>query len=512
MANKNRSKEADGFKSRWGFILAAMGSAIGLGNIWRYPVVAYGNGGGSFLIPYLVALATAAIPLLILEFNIGNKYRGSAPAVFRKIHPKLEFIGWLQTFIGAAVPMFYSVVIAWLMYYFYKAFTLGWGEDTTSAFNNEFLQISDVPSSFFALGGVNIKIVILVTVVWLITGAILLKGIAEGIEKVNKVMVPTLLLMFALVVIYSLTLDGAVDGLQQFFAPQWDKIGDTKIWLAAYGQVFFSTSIAAGIMITYSSYTPKDADLNSNALITGLGNASVELAAGFGVFAALGFLAMQQGVNVDQVVKGGPGLVFTIYPSILNQLPGAVGIVVGVVFYISLLFAGFSSLISLVEVVIASLSEKFSINRKKAVVSICIVLYLLSILIATPAGLYLLDIIDNFLNTYIWQLSGAMEIFGVIIIAIVSKQLYTILGHGNEHSVVKVNPVLLAVILMITGLLLTYFLIDGFIIDINPKTLYGDYPSYMINVWGWGTVIVGIVFALVLSILPNKKVNVEEDE
>ncbi|MFV0498561.1 MAG: sodium-dependent transporter [Bacilli bacterium] len=501
---EQKKKKADGFNSRWGFILAAMGSAIGLGNIWRYPVMAYSNGGGAFLIPYVVALLTAGIPFLIFEFNLGNKFRSSAPGVFRKLHPKLEFIGWLQTIITIIVPIFYSVVIGWIIYYLFQSFTLAWGSDTTTSFYTDFLKMSDMPASPFEIGMFNPLIVGLIILVWVVTAAISVKGISKGVEKVNKVMVPTLLVMYALVVIYSLTLDGAVTGLQQFFAPQWSKLSDPSIWLAAYGQVFFSTSIASGIMITYAAYTDRKADINSNAVITGLGNASVELAAGFGVFAALGFLALQSGKSVDEVVMGGPGLVFDVYPAVLNQLPPVIGPIVGVVFYTSLVFAGISSLISLVEVAVAALSEKFNINRKAMVITICSVLGCLSLLIATPAGLYLLDILDHFVNVYIWQIAGFLESFVVVVFLIVSKQLIDVLGYGNTYSTFKVNPKLLATILMITGCLLVYFVVNGFLLDIDPKTTYEGYPSYMMNVWGWGSVGIGAIIVLILSVLPSK--------
>lgn len=509
MGKKNNG--SDGFKSRWGFILAAMGSAIGLGNIWRYPVVAYENGGGAFLIPYIVALLTAGIPILILEFNLGNKFRGSAPSIFRKLNPRLEFLGWLQTFIAIIVPIFYSAIIGWLLYYFYQAFSLGWGEQTTDSFYGSFLNLSDVPEKAFALGGFNFKIVGLILLVWAITGAILFMGVEKGIERVNKIMVPTLLFMYAIVVVYSLTLNGAVDGLQQFFEPQWGMLKEPSIWTAAYGQVFFSTSIAAGIMLTYASYTPKDSDLNSNAVITGLGNASVELAAGFGVFAALGFLAMQNGVGIDEVVKGGPGLVFEVYPAVLNQLPPVIGPIVGVIFYLSLIFAGISSLISLVEVVIAAFSEKFNVNRQVMVISMTLVLCAASLLIATPAGLYVLDLLDYFINTYIWQTSGALEVILVVFVLATTKKLGEVLGHGNKSSVFKINPILLAVILFVTGCVLVFFIDKGFINDTNSETVYGGYPSYMISTWGWRVVGIGIFFSLILSVLPSKDEVVEEE-
>lgn len=511
MSEDTKKSSNEGFHTKWGFLLAAMGSAIGLGNIWRYPVVAYENGGGAFLIPYLVAIFTAGIPLLILEFNLGNKFRGSAPLTFKKLHPKLEFIGWLQTFICFIIPIFYSAVIAWLIYYTFNAINLGWGSNPEAFYYDSFLQISAVPESVFGLGGINWLIAGLITAVWVITLAISLGGVHNGIERVNKIMVPSLLVMFAIVVIYSCTLPGASVGLQKFFQPQWSSLTDPKIWLAAYGQVFFSTSIAAGIMITYSSYTPKGSDLNTNAVITGLGNSSVELAAGFGVFAALGFLATASGVGVDDVVTGGPGLVFTVYPSILNNMPMFGGII-GLLFYVSLLFAGFSSLISVVEVVIASIKSKFAISRTNAVLVVGIPLFVLSLLIGTRSGLYLLDIFDYYLNTLMWIPSGLIEIVGIILVVVILKRTKDVLCHGNLSSKLHIPATLEISLLSITAILLSYFTIKG-VFD-TFKQGYGSYPSFFTNFWGLGMFFLGIIIIIIMTLIPwhhSKRIETEEN-
>ncbi len=498
------SQKSDGFKSRWGFIFAAMGSAIGLGNIWKYPTVAYESGGGSFLIPYLVAILVAGIPLLILEFNIGNKFRaGSAPEALKRLHPKLEFIGWFQTLIAFIVPIYYSAVIAWIVYYLGSAFTQAWGNDTVTFFYGDVLQLADAPSGAFSFGGFNVFLAVLLTLVWLAVLVTVYVGIQKGIERINKIMIPTLLVMFALVVVYSLTLDGAVDGLQQFFAPQWDKIARGDIWIAAFAQVFFSTSIASGIMITYSSYAPKKFDTNANAIITGLGNASVELAAGIGVFAALGFLAIQNSSTVSEVVSAGPGLVFVVYPSILSELPGGIGNVVGVIFYISLLFAGFSSLISLIEVSVSAIKSKFSISRHKAAIIVCIIGYVVSMLIATKSGLYLLDVIDYFSNKIMWVASGIIEIIGVLLVCFITGATATILGHGNENSTIKLPPKFLATLLSIATVLLVYTFVQEVYTAITVP--YEGYNQSFLNVWGWGIIAISVVITIIFTLSKSTK-------
>ncbi len=504
MSQKSEKQGNDGFKTRWGFIFAAMGSAIGLGNIWKYPYVAYESGGGSFLIPYLVAILVAGLPILILEFNIGSKFKsGSAPAAFKALSPKLEFIGWFQTMIAFIVPIYYSAVIAWVVYYLGASFTQAWGSDTATYFYSEVLTLGDAPTGPFSFGGFNLPLAGLITVVWIGCAITIYAGVQKGIERVNKFLIPSLLIMFAVVVIYSVTLDGATTGLQRFFAPQWDTISDGKIWVAAFAQVFFSTSICSGIMITYASYSPKKFDNNSNAIITGLGNSSVELAAGIGVFAALGFLATQSGVGVDDVAAGGPGLVFQIYPSILNELPAGIGTVVGVVFYLSLLFAGFSSLISLIEVVVAAVKIKFGVSRRKAAIVMCVIGYILSLLIVTNAGLYLLDVIDYFSNKIMWVISGIFEIVAVVAICVTAGATASLLGYGNQYTAIKISPKLLLGLLIIAGALLGYTFVQELIIAI--KVPYEGYNNWFLIFWGWSIIAISFIAAIVLSIIKPKK-------
>ncbi len=212
--------------TRAGFILAAVGSAIGLGNIWRFPYVAYENGGGAFFLPYLFALLTAGIPLLIMEFTLGQKYRGSSPLTYARVNKKTEWIGWWQVAISFVIATYYSVIVAWAMSFSYFSFGLKWGDDTEGFLMEQYLQRVDLvsgggPGDFGSIvGGVFVPLV----VVWIIVLSLLFKGVKRGIEWANRICIPLLVGMFLLIVIRAITLEGAIIGLEAFFKPDWADI------------------------------------------------------------------------------------------------------------------------------------------------------------------------------------------------------------------------------------------------------------------------------------------------
>jgi neurotransmitter:Na+ symporter, NSS family len=478
--------------SRYGFILAAVGSAIGLGNIWRFPAVAYENGGGAFFIPYLVALLTAGIPLLILEFTIGHKYRGSAPLSYFRLNKNAEWLGWWQVFVAFVISTYYAVIIAWALKYSVYALNLTWGDKPSDFFYGDVIKLSATPG---VLGGLVPGVVIALIIVWAVALLVLYKGIAKGIERFNKIFIPALVIMFLFIVIRAVTLEGASLGLNTFFTPNWEAIGDGKVWIAAYGQIFFSLSIAFAIMVTYSSYLPKKSDINNNAFITAFANSGFELLAGIGVFAALGFMAFQSGLPMNEVVKGGIGLAFEVFPGIINEFPG-MNRLFGTMFFLTLVFAGMTSLISIVETYVAALQDKFGISRTKAVLFGGGVASLISLLFATKGGLYLLDITDYFINTFGITLAGLVE---VVLIAWFFKQLKGLQDHANVLSDLRTGLWWKACLGVITPLLLGYMMFDN--IKQNLAENYGKYPTDLIVPYGLavavGVVVLGFLFSLI---------------
>jgi len=383
------------WESKMGFILAAVGSAVGLGNIWRYPYLLYSNGGGAFLIPYFFALFTAGIPLIILEYSFGHKLRGSAPLAFAKANKKWEWLGWWPSITSFVILTYYTMILSWAINYLYLSFAQSWGTDTNSFFFNEFLKLSSGPFDF---GGIRWTIFFGITALWLVNGFICYKGVAGGIEKLNKVLLPTLIGIMIIIVIRGITLPGSALGLNKLFTPDWSKVMDAKVWLDAYGQVFYSLSLAMGILITYSSYLPKKTDINNSAFMTAFANSGFEFLAAIGVFSILGFMATSQGVAIDQVADQSIGLAFVVFPKVFSIM-GPLGKVFGVLFFVSLVFAGLTSCVSLTEAFVSAIMDKTGMARKKVVVLATIGGFLISALYATGAGLYFLDIVDAFINS-----------------------------------------------------------------------------------------------------------------
>ena len=258
------------FPSRKVFILAAIGSAIGLGNIWRFPYVAYENGGGAFIIPYLVALLTAGVPFLLLDYGLGHRYRGSAPLSFRRAHRGAEALGWWQVAICFIIAVYYAAVIAWAARYTFFSLDQAWGDDPEAFLFGDFLQAGDPGVGLDFVPGVAIPLAI----VWLVVLAIMALGVQKGIGATAVVFIPVLLVTFLALVVAALTLPGAVDGLDAFFAPNWAALGETAVWVAAFGQIFFSLSVGFGIMITYASYVGRKTDMTSSGLVVGFSNSS----------------------------------------------------------------------------------------------------------------------------------------------------------------------------------------------------------------------------------------------
>jgi len=413
--------------TRAGFVLAAIGSAIGLGNIWRYPYVLYENGGGSFLIPYFFALFTTGIPILLLEFWIGHRYRKAAPYALRDLARGWSWLGWWPAMVCFVIVTYYAVVLAWALSYMYFSFGLQWGDDTKAFLFGNFLKLTDSPS---VVGGLQWHIVLPVVIVWAIVFFYVYRGVRKGIERANKVMIPLLLVMIAIVVFRGVTLPGAMDGLNHLLTPDFSTLANPQVWIAAYSQVFFSLSIAFGVMITYASYLPKRADINNSAFITGLANSGFEFFAALGVFGAIGFLAHVQGADVKDVASAGPGLAFVVFPKIISELP-ALNELFGVLFFGALVLAGLTSAISLVEVSIAAVMEKFSWSRQKAASIVCGAAFVGSLVYTTGGGLYYLDIVDHFINAFGGLLVGLLE---VILVGWVVKKTAEARAYTNTMS------------------------------------------------------------------------------
>lgn len=489
--------EREQWSGQVGFILAALGSAVGLGNIWRFPGVAYESGGGAFLIPYLVALLTAGIPILFLDYAIGHRFRGSAPLALRRLGGKLgEGLGWFQVLIAAFIAIYYTAVLAWSSSYFVFSWDLRWGDDTTGFFTGEYLQLTGDAFTLDFVGGVTIPLVLM----WIITLVILGAGVVKGVQRANVIIIPVLIVAFIAIVIRALFLPGAAEGLNEFFTPDFSALADPGVWIAAYSQIFFSLSVAFGIMITYASYRRRRSNMTGAGLVVAFGNSSFEILAGIGVFATLGFFAFQENVGVgDLEGLTGPGLAFMTFPAIVSEMPG--GAWFGALFFGALTLAGLTSLISILEVVISAVRDKFGLSRAQAVYGLGGLLAIISIvLLGTTSGLIALDTIDNWANN-VGIVASAVAM--AVIVLWVKRKGGELARHLNAVSTFRVGRIWLLFTAIIAPAVLAYMLISK-IIDLIING-YAGYPGWYLGVAGWGSVAIMVAGALILPQLRWKR-------
>ncbi|MHC4916395.1 MAG: sodium-dependent transporter [Planctomycetota bacterium] len=471
-------------RDRWSgntvFILAAIGSAIGLGNIWRFPFKCYEYGGGAYLVAYIFALLTAGIPLLIMEFGLGDMTQRGAPGAFHKIRKGLEWMGWWPILVGFVLTCYYVVVMGWCVDYLWFAAKADYPEK----FFSGFLGATGSPLKW---GGMNWPVVLGMLISWML----IVLAIWKGATTVSKVVWVTVLVPWALLLVFvvqGLRMDGAVKGVLLYVVPKWKQLLNPQLWVAAYGQVFYSLSVGFGIMIAYSSFLPKKTNLVKNAFIIGVGDALTAIVGGFAVFGVLGSkihaafpdiaVAKLTTEQLGSIVKGGPGLVFETYPEIIKSLPAAQ--LFGVLFFLMLITLAVDSAFSLTESVCAGIRDKWGLSHKTANFSVAGVGILIGLVYCTGAGLHWLDLVDKYLEYFGL---GVVCLVEVIIIAAFLKT-GRIRQYLNANSGFKVGIWWDICLLVITPIMLLIVIVMGAVELI--KTPYSGYPQKALWIGGWG--------------------------
>ena len=396
-------KKRDGFGTKFGIVAAAAGSAIGLGNIYRFPCELGDNGGAAFLLMYLAIVLFLGIPVMLSELVIGRHSQSNAVGAFKKLAPKSAwpFVGYMGVFCGFLIFSFYSTVSGWTLEYIIKAVTNSFHGKDLAAIEADF-------NEFHESGWRN---VLWQAIFISLTGFVVFRGVQNGIEKYSKILMPMLLVILIILGIRSVTLPGAKEGLAFLFKPDFSKITGKEV-ISALGQVFFSLSMGMGVLITYGSYVKKSDNLTTTALSVTLSDTFVAVLAGIVIFPA----AFSFGVKPT----AGMGLVFNTIPMIFNQMTG--GYVFCIIFFILLAIAALTSTISLLEVVVAYLSEELHIKRQKATVIACAVTMLLgafaslSLMKDTPfviAGHTLFDGMDFVSSNILLPIGGVLMVIFV---------------------------------------------------------------------------------------------------
>ena len=474
------------------FILAMIGSAVGLGNIWRFPNVLYSNGGGSFMIPYVVSLFLLGISFVLVEYAVGYRFKSSLIKVLYSVKSKLEPVAWFIALVVFLITTYYICVVGWDLIYVFLSFTKAWGSNPDSFFSSTILQSSGSIDGIFHI----VPVVFLsVASVWAVSWYIIQKDLNDGIGKVSKLLLPLLCIIVIVIVAFSLTLPGASIGYAQIFTPDWSALTNLDVWLAAFGQIVFSLSLGMSIALTYTSYLPEGSALTDNALIVAFSNSAFEVFNSIGIFSILGFMALSTGIPFNDLVTEGSGLAFVVFPKVFNIM-GPWASIIGPLFFLCILFAGITSLMALLEVVCYSFSEKFDLSRRKSATIVCSMGFIVSIIFTTSAGSTILGIADAFLNNFALLYAVLLEciIFGWIYDF--DKLIETL----NENSKIKVGKLWKTVIKFILPVCIFVLWIQGVL-----NTFFtGDFLSRVIMV---SLGIILFVFPILFTYLPAKNPN-----
>ncbi len=397
-------------RSSWGssatFILAAVGSAVGLGNAWRFPNLAAKHGGGAFLLVYLAAMLIIGIPLLMMEISIGRKMRSGAPGALRGMNKKFEPIGWAATTNAFVIVTYYAVVFAWVIMmvaYSFKFIDMTGNNEAASSLWSTLIKTTGTIKGF---GTVSVPVIICLLVAWGLIYYCIRNG-TKSVGKIIKYLVFLPVICLGIMAIKGVTMPGALDGLAHFFIPDFSALSDPMLWVDAIGQVFYSMSVMMAIMIAYGSFLNDDSNIARDGIIIAFSDLAVSLLSGIVMFTTM------YGTGLQDVLaqKSGPGLAFGVYPTAIVNLSGS-GIfnaIFAFVFYFCLCTLAIDSAFSLVEGISTAFSDKFGTDKKKTTITICIIAGVISLIYTTGAGLAVLDIVDNWCNSFTLILIGVIE-------------------------------------------------------------------------------------------------------
>ncbi len=417
MTNEKRSS----FTGKLGFVLAAAGSAVGLGNLWRFPYLAAKYGGGIFLLVYLILALTFGFALMTAEIAIGRKTGQSSIGAFARLSKKWSFVGYIAAIVPILILPYYSVIGGWVTKYLATYITGGAvlaADDGT--FFSSFISADFEPAVWFLI-------------YLLLTGIVVIFGVEKGIERVSKVMMPILAVLAVAVAIFSCTLDGAAEGLKYYFIPDFSKFSLSTV-LGAMGQMFYSMSLAMGIMITYGSYMKKEVSIGSSVAQIEIFDTAIAFVAG--VIVIPGIVATTGAVPA----KPGPSLMFVSLPNVFNAMGDVLGSIVGVSFFVLVLFAALTSSISLYETVVSIVCDTTKIKRTPA----CIIVFIFSAVLGlvscfgygmwsavTVIGLQFLDFFDFITNSVLMPICALLTCI-VIGYVIGTKSVEDEVEHSNN--------------------------------------------------------------------------------
>ena len=494
--------------SRSAFILAAIGSAVGLGNAWRFPGLAAKYGGGAFLFVYLLAMVLIGIPLLMMEISIARHTRQGAPGSMRSLRKGGEGVGWLAVANGVGISIYYAAVFAWVILMFFLSYKFaGMTGDTDAASS---LWATTIKTTGNTTGFTTISWPVLICL--LIAWALCYLCIRNGTTTVGKVVKFTVTLpVICLIIMASrgITMPGATAGLAKLFLPDWSALADSNLWVDAIGQVFYSLSTSMAIMFAYGSFLDEKSNIAVDTIIIAFSDMFVSVLAGIVMFTTMAGVGM-----LDNISASGIATAFIIYPQAIVKLSGngVVNMIFAFVFYFCLITLAIDSLFSIIEGISTALSDKFKLDKKRTTLTICIIEGIISLIYVTGAGLAVLDIVDYFINSYTLLITGILE----MVVAGWFFKTTKILDELNRNTKSFKMPGwwFLPSIKVVSPLVLSGLFIWNLVNLIKGGGVYGASDGYTMKaniIFGWGMVAFILCSGLIIKLIVKSK-EVEEDD
>jgi len=497
MSNERPSNGREQWSRNIFFVFACVGAAVGLGNLWRFPYMAYENGGAAFLIPYLICLLVVGIPLALLEIGLGRWGGGSIAAAYHKRSSGMTWIGWWVLINSMVIVFYYCVVLSWCVQYFVFSFTEAWGSDAAGFFTGQVMHLTNSPME---LGGLNWGTVAALAVIWAAVFFIVSAG-TKGLSRVLLITVPLPLIILLVLAFRSVGLPGAGEGVQYLLNPRFGEILSFGVWGAAASQVVLSLGLGMGQMVAYASRKADDSALAKSAVSICSLDVLFSLLAGIITFAMMGVLAHSQGVALTELKLDGLFLAFVSYPMAISTLPLAP--LWGILFFLLLISLGIDSAFAVIEATLTGSKEMSPrTNRRKLALILCAFGFVGGIFFATGGGLYWLDIVDHWVEKY----------------AIASLIVLEVLIFGSSKKVSEISariksswPAFPAVVWqnvmrwVVPIILLLAF--GGRIVQEGVKDLmgYSGYPLTAIIIGGWGVLFAIVAVAITVGRFYNNQ-------
>lgn len=492
----------DKWPSRFTFILASIGSAVGLGNAWRFPGLAAKHGGGAFLFAYIIAMVVIGMPLLMMELSIGRKMKAGSPVALKGLRKGGEYIGWAATANAFVIVTYYAAVFGWVILMALLSFKFAAMTGTATGIEQaENLWANSInttwTTSLFGQGSqIPLLLLLSLAIAWFAIYYCIKDG-ASSVSKVVKytVFIPVILLLILAVKGFTMSNTGAA--MKALFVPKFEAFEDPTLWVDAIGQSFYSLSIMMAIMIAYGSFLDDKSNIVEDVMIIAISDFLTSVLSGIVLFTTM----YGCGMTVDDMSASGISTAFLIYPMAIVQLTdvGWINAVFGFIFYMMLITLTIDSAFSIVEGISASISDKYGISKKKTTVAIILVAAVISLIYVTGSGVAWLDIVDNWTNQYNLLIVGVLE---CVLVGWFFKPKKVLTEINKNTKKVKMPAFwFYAAIMVIAPLALLGLTVwNIYVLVRDSGGLYGGYPVYA-NVIGWVITFLAFISGFIVQII-----------